>query len=191
MVWIIIIFIFFLSQGSYFFVCSPSSQQGSVEYAQLNHDADHHGDHSVQDDKAGETDNTADQGECEHDPAPDCDWSDPREYLFPYLSSFVLNHSPTQPYVLFCFGFFVPLYTENIPHCKFTCSACEGWINSFCSVRLFRYMGVSHLDTQRGYMTPPLRKKKKVSLSAYPSTGGSSDTIWIWSKVFEVSRVAV
>lgn len=44
-----------------------------MEYAQLNRDADHHGDHSVQDDKAEETDNTADQGECEHDPAPDCD----------------------------------------------------------------------------------------------------------------------
>lgn len=90
----------------------------------------------------------------------------------------------------FVLGFFVPLYTENIPHCKFTCSACEGWINSFCSVPLFRYMGVSHLDTQRGYMTPP-QEKKRVSLSAYLSTGGSSDTIWIWSEVFEVSRVAV
>ena len=50
------------------------SQQGSVEYAQLNHDADHHndhgnhGNHSVQDDHLDEIDNsavtdTADHGE--------------------------------------------------------------------------------------------------------------------------------
>ncbi|KAF1379306.1 hypothetical protein PFLUV_G00174720 [Perca fluviatilis] len=56
--------------------------QGSVEYAQLNHDSDHHSDHgnhadhSVQDDYIDDIDdvhiNTADQGECKHDPMPDC-----------------------------------------------------------------------------------------------------------------------
>ncbi|KAA8584925.1 hypothetical protein FQN60_003619 [Etheostoma spectabile] len=56
---------------------------GSVEYAQLNHDTDHHSDHgnhadhSVQDDYIDDIDdsvhiNTADQGECKHDPMPDC-----------------------------------------------------------------------------------------------------------------------
>lgn len=63
------------TQGSHFFVCNPASQQGSVEYAQLNHDADHHGDHGVPDDEAAgtTTDGGADQRECEHDQAPDCD----------------------------------------------------------------------------------------------------------------------
>lgn len=35
-------------------------QQASVEYAQLNHDANEPGDHSVQDEHSDETDNTAD-----------------------------------------------------------------------------------------------------------------------------------
>lgn len=54
-----------------------------MEYAQLNHDTDHHsdhgnhGDHSVQDDYIDEIDdsvhiNTADEGELNHDPMPDC-----------------------------------------------------------------------------------------------------------------------
>ncbi|XP_031176796.2 platelet endothelial cell adhesion molecule isoform X2 [Sander lucioperca] len=56
---------------------------GSVEYAQLNHDTDHHSDHgnhadhSVPDDYIDDIDdsvhiNTADQGECKHDPMPNC-----------------------------------------------------------------------------------------------------------------------
>ncbi|XP_029294159.1 platelet endothelial cell adhesion molecule isoform X2 [Cottoperca gobio] len=58
---------------------------GSVEYAQLNHDTDHHSDrgnhgdhHSVQDDHLDEIDddsvhiNTADLGEGKHEPMPDC-----------------------------------------------------------------------------------------------------------------------
>ncbi|XP_075879958.1 platelet endothelial cell adhesion molecule isoform X1 [Nelusetta ayraudi] len=56
-------------------VPEPPELQGSVEYAQLNHDADHHGDHGVPDDEAAgtTTDGGADQRECEHDQAPDCD----------------------------------------------------------------------------------------------------------------------
>ena len=54
-----------------------------MEYAQLNHDTDHHsdhcnhGDHIVQDDHLDEIDervhiNTADEGESNHDSMPDC-----------------------------------------------------------------------------------------------------------------------
>lgn len=63
-----------LTRASYSFFYS---RQGSVEYAQLNHDSDHrsdhgnHGDHSVQDVPTEETD-TAEHGELKHDPAPDC-----------------------------------------------------------------------------------------------------------------------
>lgn len=54
-------------------------QQGSVEYAELNHDSDQQGDH---DDHTEPADNgvdnnmsdhgECDHGECEHDTAPDC-----------------------------------------------------------------------------------------------------------------------
>ncbi|XP_034749204.1 platelet endothelial cell adhesion molecule isoform X1 [Etheostoma cragini] len=64
-------------------VPEQADAQGSVEYAQLNHDTDHnsdhgnHADHSVQDDYIDDIDdsvhiNTANQGECIHDPVPDC-----------------------------------------------------------------------------------------------------------------------
>lgn len=58
------------------FVCFAPSQQGSVEYAELNHDANQQGENSVQDDHTDQTDNSvdnnmADNGECEHDTTPD------------------------------------------------------------------------------------------------------------------------
>lgn len=48
-----------------------SSQQGSVEYAELNHDNDQHGDHTVLADNSVDN-NMADQGECECDTTPGC-----------------------------------------------------------------------------------------------------------------------
>ncbi len=68
-----------------------------MEYAQLNHDTDHHrdhgnhGDHSAQDNHteidSSVDNNTADYGEWKHDPMPDCYW----EYLFPYLSGSLMQ----------------------------------------------------------------------------------------------------
>lgn len=63
-----------------FLFCFAPSQQGSVEYAQLNHDADHHSDHGNHGHHSDHTDeidssvdnNTADHGEWKHDPMPDC-----------------------------------------------------------------------------------------------------------------------
>lgn len=46
-----------------------------MEYAQLNHDADHHGDHGVQDGHTDETESNADNTDprdCQQNPVPDC-----------------------------------------------------------------------------------------------------------------------
>lgn len=80
-----------------------------MEYAQLNHDADHHSDHSVQDDHADETDNTADHGECKHDPVPDC-WLTHKNIYSLIYPVFVLKDSPKQ---LCTICIFETLYKEH------------------------------------------------------------------------------